>query len=203
MCKCAIINLQSNTSEFTLWIQYLQGDDIMKITITGRKCSPRESFKERVENKLAKIERFFGEDAEAKVTVTVEKSTQIVEITVLNGGMIFRAEENAPNMNDAFDSCVESLIRQIRKNKTRIEKKLRSGAFDQFIDAEPVTEEIDFEIVRSKTVSLKPQDVEEAILQMNMLGHQFYMFLNAATENINVVYMRKDGGYGVLEPDSE
>jgi len=175
----------------------------MKITITGRKCSPRESFKERVEKKLAKIERFFGEDAEAKVTVTVEKSTQIVEITVFKGGMIFRAEESAPNMNDAFDICVESLIRQIRKNKTKIEKKLHSGAFDEFVGAEPVAEEIDFEIVRTKTVSLKPQDVEEAVLQMNMLGHQFYMFLNAATEKINVVYMRKDGGYGLLEPDSE
>ena len=175
----------------------------MKITITGRKCSPRESFKERVERKLTKIERFFGEDAEAKVTVTVEKSAQIVEITVFNSGMIFRAEESAQNMNDAFDNCVESLVRQIRKNKTRIEKKLRSGAFDDFVEVEPVTEELEFEIVRSKTVSLKPQDVEEAILQMNMLGHQFFMFLNAATDKINVVYMRKDGRYGVLEPDSE
>lgn len=173
----------------------------MKITITGRKCSPRESFKERVEKKLEKIERFFGEDAEAKVTVTVEKSAQIVEITVLKGGMIFRAEESAQNMNDAFDACVESLIRQIRKNKTRVEKKLRSGAFDDFVGTETIEEEVDFDIVRSKTVLLKPEDVEEAILQMNMLGHQFYLFLNAATEKINVVYMRKDGGYGVLEPE--
>lgn len=175
----------------------------MKITITGRKCSPRESFKERVEKKLAKIERFFGEDAEAKVTVTVEKSAQIVEITVLKGGMIFRAEESAQNMNDAFDSCIESLIRQIRKNKTRVEKKLRSGAFDDFVGPETTEEEVNFDIVRSKTVLLKPEDVEEAILQMNMLGHQFYLFLNAATEKINVVYMRKGGGYGVLEPEYE
>jgi len=175
----------------------------MKITITGRKCSPRESFKERVEKKLAKIEKFFGEDAQAKVTVTVEKSIQIVEITVMKGGMIFRAEEKAPNMNDAFDNCVEALIRQIRKNKTRLEKKLRSADLDEFIGEEPVEEELEYEIVRSKTILLKPQDVEEAILQMNMLGHQFYMFLNATTERINVVYLRKDGGYGVLEPESE
>jgi putative sigma-54 modulation protein len=175
----------------------------VKITITGRKCSPRESFKERVEKKLTKIERFFGEDAEAKVTVTVEKSAQIVEITVLKGGMIFRSEESALNMNDAFEMCVESLIRQIRKNKTKIEKKIHSGAFDEIVGEEPVAEELDFEIVRSKTVSLKPQDVDEAILQMNMLGHQFFMFLNSVSEKINVVYMRKDGGYGLLEPDYE
>lgn len=175
----------------------------MKITITGRKCSPRESFKERAEKKLKKIERFFGEDTEAKVIVTVEKAQQIVEITVFRGGMIFRAEERAENMNDALDMCVEALIRQIRKNKTRVEKRLHSGAFDGFVDSEPVAEELDYKVVRSKTVFLKPEDVDEAILQMNMLGHQFYMFLNASTEKINVVYLRKDGGYGVLEPETE
>lgn len=175
----------------------------MKITITGRKCSPRESFKERAEKKLKKIERFFGEDTEAKVIVTVEKTQQIVEITVFRGGMIFRAEERAENMNDALDMCVEALIRQIRKNKTRVEKRLHSGAFDGFVDGEPFAEELDYKVVRSKTVFLKPEDVDEAILQMNMLGHQFYMFLNASTEKINVVYLRKDGGYGVLEPETE
>lgn len=174
----------------------------MKITITCRKCSPRESFKERVHTKLAKVERFFGEDAEAQVTVTVEKSAQIVELTVMKDGMIFRAEEAAQNMNDALDSCVNSLIRQIRKNKTRLEKKLHRSGFDQFVGDEPITEEFDFEIVRTKTISMKPQDVEEAILQMNMLNHQFYMFLNSSTEKFNVVYIRKDGGYGLIEPES-
>ena len=97
---------------------------------------------------------------------------------------------------------VDSLVRQIRKHKTRLEKKLHGGGFDQFADAEPVMEELDFNIVRFKTVSMKPQDIEEAILQMNMLNHQFYMFLNSSTEKINVVYLRKDGGYGVIEPES-
>ncbi len=176
----------------------------MKITITGRKCSPRESFKNRVETKLSKIERFFGEDAEAKVTVTVEKSEQIVELTVIKGNMIFRAEESAPNMNDAFDDCVDSLIRQIRKNKSRVEKRLRSGNIEDFIDAGPAeVEEDDYKIVRSKKILLKPEETEEAILQMNILGHQFYMFLNASTDTINVVYKRKDGGYGLIEPEIE
>ncbi len=180
-----------------------KGDDIMKITITGRKCSPRDSFKERVQKKLTKIEKFFGEGVEAKVTVTVEKAEQIVEITLKNRGLIFRAEESAENMNDAFDKCVNSLIRQIRKNKTRVEKRLRSGSLDDLVGASNENEEASFDLVRSKTIRLKPEDIDEAILQMNMLGHQFYMFLNAQTNAINVVYLRKDGGYGLLEPGEE
>ena len=180
-----------------------EGDVVMKITITGRKCTPRESFKTHAEKKLAKIERFFGEEAEAKITATVEKSAKIVEITVAHGGMIFRAEERAEDMEDALDGCVDSLVRQIRKNKTRVEKRLRSGAFDAYTDMEPVSEELDFDVVRTKKIPLnKPQDVDEAILQMNLLGHQFYVLLNAVTNQINVVYRRKDGGYGLIEPDT-
>ncbi len=175
----------------------------MKITITGRKCSPRESFKEHAEKKLAKIERFFGSDAEAKVTVTVEKSSQSVEITVNNNGMIFRAQERAENMNEALDKCVDTLIRQIRKNKTRIEKKLRAASFDAFAGEAEIPEEVEFELVRKKTVSLKPQSVEEAILQMNLLDHQFYVFLNSEDNGVSVVYKRNDGGYGLISPEIE
>ena len=176
----------------------------MKITITGRKCSPRDSFKDHAEKKLAKIERFFGPDLEAKVTVTVEKSSQIVEITVNNNGMVFRAQERAENMNEALDKCVDTLIRQIRKNKTRIEKKLRASNFDAFADeAEAVPEEVEFELVRTKTISLKPQSVEEAILQMNLVGHQFYVFLNEESGDDNVVYRRNDEGYGLIVPEVE
>jgi len=106
-------------------------------------------------------------------------------------------------MNDAFDKCVDSLIRQIRKNKTKVEKRLRSGSLDDLVGVSNEAEEASFNVVRSKKIQLKPEDVEEAILQMNMLGHQFYMFLNAQTNKVNVVYLRKDGDYGVLEPDFE
>lgn len=180
-----------------------KGDDYMKITITGRKCTPRDSFKEHAEKKLAKIERFFGGDAEAKVTATVEKSSQSVEITVNNNGMIFRAQERAENMNEALDKCVDTLIRQIRKNKTRIEKRMRSASFDAFADEADVAEEVEFELVRRKTVSLKPQSVEEAILQMNLLDHQFYVFLEEGSGEVAVVYKRNDGGYGLITPDVE
>lgn len=176
----------------------------MKIIITGRKCTPRDSFKEHAEKKLQKVERFFDDSAEAKVTATVEKSCQIVEVTVATRGMIFRSEERAQNMNEALDKCVDSLIRQIRKNKTRLEKRLREGSLDSVIIAsEPEEEELDFNVVRTKHVSVKPQSVDEAILQMNLLDHQFYLFRNAETDEVNVVYKRQDGGYGVIVPETE
>ena len=176
----------------------------MKIIITGRKCTPRDSFKEHAEKKLQKVERFFDDSAEAKVTATVEKSCQIVEVTVATRGMIFRSEERAQNMNEALDKCVDSLIRQNRKNKTRWEKRLREGSLDSVIIAsEPEEEELDFNVVRTKHVSVKPQSVDEAILQMNLLDHQFYLFRNAETDEVNVVYKRQDGGYGVIVPEAE
>ena len=176
----------------------------MKIIITGRKCTPRDSFKEHAEKKLQKVERFFDDSAEAKVTATVEKSCQIVEVTVATRGMIFRSEERAQNMNEALDKCVDSLIRQIRKNKTRLEKRLREGSLDSVIIAsEPEEEELDFNVVRTKHVSVKPQSVDEAILQLNLLDHQFYLFRNAETDEVNVVYKRQDGGYGVIVPEAE
>ena len=171
----------------------------MNITIVGRKCNPREDFKARAEKRLSKVEKLFGEEAAAKVTATVEKSCHIVEITVTKGGMIYRAEEQAENMVDALDECVDSLIRQIRKNKTRLDNKHHAAVLDDFF-ADDVEEE-NFDVIREKSVALKPQSVEEAILQMNLLGHQFYMFLNADTDEINVVYKRNATGYGLLSPD--
>lgn len=175
----------------------------MNITVIGRKCTPRDSFKERADKKLAKVDKFFSDEAEAKVTATVEKSYQTVEITVASQGMVFRAQERADNLNDALDKCVDNLIRRIRKNKTKLEKRLRSGAFDEIAADEDIAEETEFELVRTKAVSVKPQSVEEAILQMNMLGHEFYMFRNSATDAISLVYKRKEGGYGLIEPCEE
>ena len=172
----------------------------MNITIIGRKCTPRDSFKERAEEKLKKVEKFFGPDAVAKVTATVEKNIKIVEITLTKGGFIFRAQERSQDLEDALDACVDSLIRQIRKNKTKLEKRLHETSFDEVL-SNSAEEETDFNVARIKTVMLKPQSVDEAILQMNMLGHQFYMFLDPDSGIVNVVYRRKDGGYGLLQPD--
>ncbi len=174
----------------------------MNITIVGRKCTPRENFKERAEEKLRKVEKFFGPDATAKITATVEKNQKICEITLAKKSMIFRAQERSDDLEDALDMCVDSLVRQIRKNKTRIEKKLRDVSFDDILSNWDVEEE-DLEVVRTKTVTLKPETVEEAILQMNLIGHIFYMFRNAETDSVCVVYRRNDGGYGLIEPDFE
>ena len=175
----------------------------MKITIIGRKCTPRDSFKERAEKRLKKIEKFFGPDAEAKITATVERNEQIVEVTVFYNSLIFRAQERSENMNDALDRCIDSLVRQIRKNKTRVEKRLRSGAFEAFDAIDEFDSEDSFEVVRSKKIVLKPQSVDEAILQMNLLDHRFFMFLNSDNDKICVVYARNDGGYGLIIPDTD
>lgn len=178
-----------------------EGDVNMNITVVGRKCTPRDSFKERAEKKLAKVEKFFGDSASAKITATVEKSIQTVEVTVYNDGMIIRAQTKAQNMNDALDECVDIIVRQIRKNKTKLSKKLRSEALVNLAADDSVDEEKEFEVVRVKNIPVKPESVEEAILQMNLLSHQFYMFRNSATGNVAVVYKRNDGGYGIIEPD--
>ncbi len=181
----------------------------MKITITGRKVSLHDSFKERVEKKLKKFGRMFGEDASANVTVTVEKRRQTVEVTIRTAdGMVYRSEQTAPEMNDALDEVVNALGRQIRKNKCKLEKKIRTaGAIEEFLAQDEETaspeEEGEYKVERIKHFPLKPLLVEEAILQMNMVGHQFYMFQNMETDDINVVYLRKDGTYGLLEPELE
>lgn len=179
-----------------------KGGCFMNITIIGRKCTPRDSFKERAEQKLQKVEKFFGPNADAKVTATVEKNAKIVEITLSKGGYIFRSQERSQDLEESLDKCVDSLVRQIRKNKTKLQKRIHEVSFDDVFN-QPEEEEQEFDIVRTKSVIVKPESVDEAILQMNMLGHEFYMFRNAETDLISIVYKRKDGGYGVLEPTNE
>ena len=174
----------------------------MKITMTGRKVTLRPTFVERTETKLSKLDKFFDTDAAADVTVTAERDLHRVEVTIRCSGMVFRAEEAAEDMNEAVDRLVDILLRQIRKNKTRLEKRLRSGAFVDSIEPEAEESET-YRIVRSKSFPVKPLDVEEAILQMNLTGHQFYMFRNMDSGEINVVYRRKNGDYGLLEPNAE
>lgn len=176
----------------------------MKITVIGRKCTPRDSFKDKVERKLSKVEKFFSEEASAKVIASVEKNRQSVEITVNSDGMIFRCEQSGKTLEEALDYCVDVLIRRIRRNKTKVEKKIRTNAFEDLpLSDVELEEEKDFDIVRKKSLSIKPQSVEEAILQMNLLGHEFYWFINSETDEMNIVYLRKDGGYGLLEPGTD
>ncbi len=173
----------------------------MKITYTARKVNLRDNFKERVEKKLKKFEKIFSEDATVNVVVTMNKNNQTVEITIKDNSMIYRAEKTQLEMNDALDKCVDVLGRQLRKNKAKLEKKLKSGSIDDLFEA-PVeeVEEDEYKVLRTKSIPVKPITIDEAILQMNMIGHKFYMFTNVDTNEINVVYCRDDGAYGLLEP---
>jgi len=174
----------------------------MKITYVARKVNLRDNFKERVENKLLKFEKIFSDTADATVVVTLEKNRQTVEITIKDNSMVYRAESTMQEMNDALDKVVDMLQRQLRKHKTRLSKRLRSASIDELFPVVSEEEDIDEEItlVRTKQIPLKPISTSEAILQMEMTGHKFFMFLNCDTDVINVVYARDDGAYGLLEP---
>lgn len=174
----------------------------MKITYTARKVNLKDNFKELCEKKLAKFQKIFSEDAEASVVVTLYKNRQTVEVTVKDNGMVFRAEDTQDEMNDALDKVVDILGRQMRKNKTRLARRLRDNTadFSVLLPEEDIEDEQEFDI-RTKTIPIKPVSVEEAILQMNMLDHDFFVFINAETEETNVVYKRKNNTYGLLEPE--
>lgn len=178
----------------------------MKITYTARKVNLRDNFKERVEKKLLKFEKLFSEEAAVNVVVTLEKNRQTVEITIRDHSMVYRAESTMEEMNDALDKVADILMRQIRKNKTRLEKRIKQGSIDDFVmqtsEIDEVEEE-EYNVVRKKQVLIKPISVDEAILEMNMVNHDFFMFINAETDEVNVVYKRADGNYGVLEPAAD
>ena len=179
---------------------YRKAEARMKITISGKQMTVRTSLKELTEKKLAKFDRFFGSDAEASVSYSCRHELQYVEITIYYGGTIFRSEEGADTFQTAIDRAVEAIERQMRKNKTRLEKRLRSGAFDPLPGDIDEDEEGEFQI-RTKYIPYKPMSVEEAILQMNLLEHQFFMFRDDQTNEPCVVYRRKDGDYGIIETE--
>lgn len=175
----------------------------MNITITARKTSVRDPFKDRINKKLGKLDRFFDEGASAVVTVTNEGDRETVEVTIQSRGMFYRAEKTTEDRLDSLEAVVDSLIRQIVKNKDKLGKKLRDSAFDVGnVEAGEAAEEAsrEYEIVRTKRFVMRPMSVEEAILQMNLVGHEFFVFLNADSSETNVVYRRHNGTYGVLEP---
>ena len=173
----------------------------MKITIFGKQMTVRDTLKAAVEKKLSKFDKFFGADTDAFVTTRVRKGVKIIEITVNLGGTTFRSEEESDTFITALDRAAEGLERQIRKNKTRLEKTVRRGAFEiGDDDDDEFTEEGDFEI-RVKSFPFKPMTPEEAILQMNLLGHSFFAFTDAESGDVCVVYKRKSGSYGLIMPE--
>ncbi len=171
----------------------------MKINIIGRRMEVEESTKALIDKKLAKLDKYFKDDAVAYVTLSREKNAERLELTVSSGGTLFRSEERDATFNNALDRAMDVIERQIRKNKTRLEKRLREGAL-RSIEEQPEEFEEAFRI-REKTFVMKPMTPEEAILQMNLLGHAFFLFLNTETDTMSVVYKRTDGGYGLIRPE--
>lgn len=170
----------------------------MKITIYAKQMTVRESLKIAIEKKLSKFDKFFGNETEAAVTCKTRKGVKIIEITINYSSTTFRCEEESDTFITALDRAIEGLERQIRKNKTRLEKTVRSGAFVIEEDDDDEYEEEKEFVIRTKTFPFKPMSPEEAILQMNLLGHSFFAFTDDTSGNAAVVYKRKDGDYGML-----
>lgn len=176
----------------------------MKFTFTCKKISLNDSVKAYAEKKISKLEKFFKEEPEAQVTFSVEKKNRCIVEIMLRGatGTLFRAvcEDADGDMRSAIDEAVNQIERKIRKNKTRLAKNLRSEAIVPELPEEfELHEERDFEIIRTKRFAVKPMSPEEAILQMNLLGHSFFVFRNTDDNTIAVVYRRNNGGYGIIE----
>lgn len=175
----------------------------MKYIYTERNFNFTEDIKAYVEKKLSKLDKYFRSDAEASITARTERGHCCLEITVRNAGVLLRAACRDTDVFRAIDNAEDTIERQIRKNKTRLEKRFRDGGFEwtpELYADDDIDEEEGFDIVRTKRFSFKPMTVEEAILQMNLLGHEFFVFKNADDdERFTVVYKRRDGGYGLIE----
>ena len=170
----------------------------MKITIHGRKIEVTEAIKNYVEEKMKKLDKYFENPNEinATVVVKVRGNDQIIEVTVPSKRFTLRGEESHKDLYAAIDLVTDKIERQIRKNKTKIKKNYKEVI--NFVDNDTKDEEDTNTIVKRKTVDMKPMNEEEAVLQMNLLGHDFFVFKNLDTDSVSVIYKRKDGDYGII-----
>ena len=173
----------------------------MKFTIVGKNLTVTDGLKAAVEEKIGKLEKYFTEDTEIHVTLSTQKERQKIEVTIPMRGNIVRAEQESNDMYVSIDLVEEIIERQLRKYKTKIIEKQQAAVnlSKTFIDEEYDDEEI--KIIRTKKFAVKPMDAEEACVQMELLGHNFFVFRNAETDEVNVVYKRKENTYGLIEPD--
>ncbi len=179
----------------------------MKIQIRGKNVEVTQSLSSQINKKLEKLDRHLGQETEAQVTLSVEKGFQRIEVTIPVYGMIVRAEEATSDMYSSLDLVVEKLEKQMSRYKGRLQKRGRTSMDESFaakapLEINPIKEsEEEFQIVKSKKFAFKPMALEEAILQMKLLGHSFYVFSNSETEQVNVIYKRNDGKIGLIEPE--
>ena len=171
----------------------------MNIQVRGRNIEVTGALKEYVEKRLGKLDKYFENLGDAQVTLSVEKDTHRIEVTIPINGMILRGEESTGDMYSSTDLVVEKLEKQIVKYKGRLTKRSGKGSAE---GKQSVSEEEGYgpQVVRTKRFAIKPMDIDEAVLQMNLLGHSFFVFSNADTDQVNVVYKRKDGNFGLIEP---
>lgn len=176
----------------------------MKFNIIARRYDLTDKIRDYVEKKLSKLDKFFRDESEARVVIGTIKDNDYIEATIYAGGVMYRAEASDKEILAAIDKIVDVIERQIRKNKTRLEKKIKRDATmdTQLLSGAAYTEgeeTKEFEIVKTKRFVVKPMSSEEAVLQMNLLGHSFFVFKNVDTNEMNVVYKRKDGKYAIIE----
>ena len=173
----------------------------MRIKITGRNIELTDGIKDAVEDKLNKLEKYFTPDTDVYVTLSVEKERQKVEVTIPMKGSYIRSEQVSSDMYVSIDLVEEVIERQLKKYKNKIvDKQQNAAAFAQeFVEKDYDDDEV--KIIRTKRFGIKPMDPEEACVQMELLGHNFYVFRNAETEEVNVVYKRKGNTYGLIEPE--
>lgn len=172
------------------------------MTVTYREKDYRvyQIDREKIEKRLGKYDKFFRTPAEATVTIKKGRVDVTAEVTITSGNLVLRAEKSDAEALTAIDQCCEALERQLRKYKTKLENKFKSAGTPVLAEYEGDVVEEDISILRIKQVTLKPMSPEEAVLQMNLVGHDFYVFYNIDTSSVCVVYHRKDGGYGLIEP---
>ena len=174
----------------------------MRYTITGRNVNVTPGIRKAVEEKIGKMDRYFNPDTEVIVTLSVQKDRQKIEVTIPVKGNLIRAEESSSDMYVSIDLVEEVIERQLKKYKNKIiDKKQSAQAFSDFFINEETEDEEEIQIVKTKRFGIKPMDPEEACVQMELLNHNFYVFLNAETEEVNVVYKRKGHSYGLIEPE--
>ncbi len=174
----------------------------MRYTITGRNIDVTPGLRAAIEEKIGKLDRYFNPDTEVIVTLSVQKDRQKIEVTIPLKGRTIRAEESSSDMYVSLDLVEEIIERQMKKYKNKlIDKKQSAQAFSSLFINEEYESDEEIKIVKLKKFAVKPMDPEEACIQMELLGHSFYVFLNAETEEVNVVYKRKNGTYGLIEPE--
>ena len=174
----------------------------MRYIMYGKNIEVTEGLRTAVEDKFGKLSRYFTEDTEIHVTFSVEKELQKIEVTIPMKGNLVRAEEECEDMYASIDMVEDTIERQLRKFKNKlVDKKQNAMSLSQAFLAEDVEEEDEVKIVRTKRFAVKPMDLEEACIQMELLGHNFFVFRNAETDEVNVVYKRKGNTYGLIEPE--